>query len=195
MKLDSGLEINGHDAVSNVIPAFRLIPRLAYRIFARHELGTLDGSGQFVPDPRPWWPMVNYLRALFEISEAVGPAKTVTIGKRIPQSAALPPSIHDIHSVFASIDVAYHLNHRKNGKLMFDTATGRMTEGIGHYLYQPHEGENRMTVVCETPYPCDIDRGILLGFALRFEPQAFVEHAPETCRKRGSASCAYVIGW
>jgi len=196
MRLEPGLEVNGYDAVANVIAAFRLIPKIAYRIFAKHGLGTLEKQGKFVPDPRNWWPMENYLAALFEISEAVGPSKTLTIGKRIPENAALPPTIVDMQSAFESIDIAYHLNHRKNGRLMFDTVTGKMTEGIGHYWYHPHPGEKRITVVCETPYPCDIDRGILFGFALRFEPYAFVEHVrTNTCRKQGASSCAYSITW
>ncbi|WP_394826884.1 hypothetical protein [Pendulispora albinea] len=194
--VEPGLEVNGYDAVANVISAFRLIPEIAFRIFCKHGLGRMDRDGKFVPDPRPWWPMENYLAALFDISEAVGPSKTLAIGKRIPENAALPANMHGIHSLFEAIDVAYHLNHRKNGKLMFDVATGRMTEGIGHYIYEPHPDENRITIVCENPYPCDVDRGILLGFALRFEPHAFVEHVrPASCRKKGAAKCVYSITW
>jgi len=195
MRVEPGLEVNGYDAVENVISAFRLIPKIAYRIFSKHGLGTLKRDGKFVPDARNWWPMENYLAALFDISEAVGPSKTLAIGKRIPETASLPPTIQDIHSTFEAIDVAYHLNHRKNGKVMFDVATGRMTEGIGHYWYHPHTDEKRITIVCENPYPCDIDRGILSGFAVRFEPFAFVEHANVGCRKQGAPSCAYTITW
>jgi hypothetical protein len=80
----------------------------------------------------------------------------------------------DIDTVIQAIDVAYHLNHRKNGKPLFDfravqaasttlslqnKAVGldmqvvSMREGIRHYDYERVWGERRIISVCENSLP------------------------------------------
>jgi hypothetical protein len=195
MPLYAGIEVDARNA-ANVLSAFRLIPRIAYRTLSKHGLGEVNPQGKFAADPRLWWPLDRYLAALFEISDAVGPRKMQEIGKFVPKHAALPPTLRDIHSTFESLDQAYHLNHRKQREVMLDLASGRMLEGIGHYWYKAHPGERRITISCENPYPCDVDRGILTGFALRFEASAVVEHeTPTRCRKNGAESCGFVVTW
>ena len=39
----------------------------------------------------------------------------------------------------ASLDVAFHMNHRKRGRAMYDPTTRAMREGIGHYHALPVE--------------------------------------------------------
>lgn len=195
MGVAPGIEVDSRN-VANVIQAFRLVPQIAYQILAQHRLGLTTPEGAFVPDPRPWWPLNSYLAALAKINEVVGTSKMLEIGKLVHKHAILPPSLNDIHSAFQAIDVAYHLNHRKDGVVMFDLASGRMLEGIGHYRPKSSPHANRITMVCENPYPCDVDRGILWGFALRFEARAFVEHVTaKPCRKSGAASCTFAVSW
>jgi hypothetical protein len=91
---------------------------------------------------------------------------------------------------------AYHLNHGKHGRVMFDVESGTMLEGIGHYGYLPVAGENRIVSTCRNPYPCDFDLGILTAMAKRFAPDATVDHVEgETCRKSGADECTYVVTW
>jgi hypothetical protein len=66
----------------------------------------------------------------------VGPRALFQYGQHLPKYAPFPPTITDIQSAMGSMDAAYHMNHRKNGKVMFDPATGEMLEGIGHYGYR-----------------------------------------------------------
>jgi hypothetical protein len=88
------------------------------------------------------------------------------------------------------------MNHRKNGIALFDPATGKMLEGIGHYGYSRVHGERRILSVCDTPYPCALDRGILTGVAIRFNSRAIVAHYPELpCRKQADPNCTYLITW
>ncbi len=94
------------------------------------------------------------------------------------------------------MDIAYHLNHRKNGAPMFDPATGTMLDGIGHYKTEFLEKERRAIVVCEEPYPCEFDRGLVAALAARFEPMAKTAHDNDApCRKKGESSCTYVVSW
>ena len=111
--------------------------------------------------PTPGIPRRRWLAAFEEIANGIGPRACYQIGRNIPKYAVFPPSIKDIHSSIASVDVAYHLNHRKQGKVMFDPGTGKKLKGIGNYGYQPVAGQRKIVSVCENPYPCDFDRGIL----------------------------------
>jgi hypothetical protein len=54
------------------------------------------------------------------------------------------------------------MNHKVLGKVLFDPATGKMGEGIGHYHFEKL-GNNEFKVTCENPYPCDFDKGLLKG--------------------------------
>src|SRR5262249_9529891 len=123
--------------------------------------------------------------------------KAIEVGKNISKDARTPPMIRDIVSSLQSVDVAYHMHHRKNGVPMFDPNNGGMLEGIGHYRPSMQPGARQIDVeVVDVPYPCDLDRGILVGFAQRYEPGANLEHLSEAmCRSRGHDRCRYAIRW
>jgi hypothetical protein len=125
------------------------------------------------------------LDSLQEISLKIGPKSLFAIGKAIPSNAQFPPDINTIEKALASIDIAYHMNH-KNGE-------------IGHYKLIKAEGRTAK-MVCDNPYPCDFDRGIIEAMAQKFKPadsiMAFVEHDDtQPCRKKGADSCTYLITW
>jgi hypothetical protein len=54
-------------------------------------------------------------------------------------------------------------------------------------------------MVCDNPYPCEFDEGLLDALTERFRPpDAFfirIEHEPGTCRQRGDKSCTYNLAW
>jgi hypothetical protein len=143
-----------------------------------------------------WYSLDGWLAAFEEIANGIGPRACYQIGRNIPKYAIFPPTVTDIHSSIASVDVAYHLNHRKNGRVMFDAATGKTMPGIGSYGCKAVPGERKIIAKCENPYPCDFDRGIITETALRFEGNARVAHDDSApCRKTGADSCTYVITW
>jgi hypothetical protein len=50
--------------------------------------------------------------------------------------------------------------------------------------------------VCDNPYPCAFDRGIITAMAQGFELQAKVVHDDaKPCRKQGAESCTYIASW
>jgi hypothetical protein len=190
--VEPGIEVNG-EAVGAVVDAFKQYPSVVQKYLLKH--GLLSGKqGQI--DRSAWYPLDSWLEAYQAIAKEVGLNSLYTIGRKIPENITLPPHINDIRSSLSSMDIGYHLNHRKNGSPMFDPATGQTLEGIGHYRSTLSADESRGTIVCENPYPCELDRGIVTGFATRFEPTARVTHdntAP--CRKKGANSCTYVVSW
>jgi hypothetical protein len=190
--VEPGIEVNG-EAVGAVVDAFKQYPSVVQKYLIKHGLLSAK-QGQI--DRSAWYPLDSWLAAYQAIAKEVGLNSLYTIGRKIPENIVLPPHINDIRSSLSSMDIGYHLNHRKDGAAMFDPATGQTVEGIGHYTSTLSADESRGMVVCENPYPCELDRGIVTGFATRFEPTARVTHdntAP--CRKKGASSCTYVVSW
>jgi hypothetical protein len=149
-------------------------------------LPVLEAHGLVNLDPGDWVPQQQFLDTFREIAEGEYNAmfNLVAIGMKIPDNAVFPPEIDSIVSALHSIDVAYHMNHR-NGE-------------IGHYHCQVI-GEKQIDLICENPYPCDFDYGIIYSMARRFRPTGskfLVRHDDQApCRKKGGDSCTYHVTW
>ena len=192
---EPGIEVSGASRGA-IVDGFRKYPTVAFKYLSKHGLAK-SGPGQAPEvDRNGWYRLEDWLAAYEGIANEIGVNSLYTIGKSIPENATFPPQVTDIHSAVASIDVAYHMNHRKKGMVMFNPETGEMLDGIGHYKYQPVQNENRIFCVCENPYPCDFDRGLVAAMAARFQPLARTAHDNEApCRKNGADSCTYVVWW
>jgi hypothetical protein len=65
--------------------------------------------------------------------------------------------------------------------------------GRDHGVFAP---KRRAVMVCDTPYPAEIDRGIVTAMARRFEAFAEVERDPsKPSRLEGGPSCTFVVTW
>lgn len=170
------VEVNG-ETILSVVDGMRIFKSGAYRI--------LEKSGISDPAPGNWYPQQAWLNAFKEISDNLGAKTLFNIGKSIPANANFPPGIDTIDKALAAIDMAYNMNHR-GGE-------------IGCYKYK--KMNDRMgKMLCENPYPCDFDIGIITAMAERFKPADSpgiqVLHPPEArCRKRGENGCIYVVAW
>lgn len=191
--LEPGIEISG-ETVGSTIDAFRNFPSLAKKYLEKFGL---IKPGQSALDRRAWYPQEAWLSVHAALLAEVGGNVMFEVGKAIPGgSVPMPPMAKDIHTAMVALDIGYHLNHRKNGQIMFDPATGQMLEGIGHYTHKPVSGENRFIVTATNPYDCDFDRGLLVGLVTKFESLAKVLHDNrKPCRKKGSNSCTYIVSW
>ena len=192
---DKDIEVLGR-AIYSVIDSFRHDKVAPSKILAKAGIGVLNDAGLLELDLDHWYPQEPWLKAFEEICEYAGEEALFDTGARVPTNALFPPWSEGIHRGIRSIDIAYHLNHRKNGQAMYDGAKDEVMEGIGNYGYQPVEGENKIISVCENPYPCSFDHGILTAVATRFEPGAKVLHQPaRPCRRMGDRKCTFVIVW
>lgn len=192
---EPGIEVFGA-SLGATIDGFRRYPTVAMKYLLRHGVVSAKNGAQPELDRTAWYPLENWLAAYEGIANEVGFNSLFAIGKTVPENAVFPPHVNDIFSGIASIDVAYHLNHRKKGEVMFDPATGMMLEGIGHYAYEAFPEERRIVCVCENPYPCEFDRGLIAAIANRFEPLARTLHDNDApCRRKGADSCTYVVTW
>lgn len=187
---EPGIEVNG-EAILSVIDG-STIKGVAIALLARH--------GIIQPRPGQWYSQQAWLNCFKEIHASIGPNTCFLIGRKIPENAVFPADIDNIEKALSSIDVAYHLNHRKNGTILFDAQSGQMHEGIGHYGYERIPGRKQAHMICNNPYPCDFDRGIIDTMARKFKPNGTLftkvthdDTAP--CRKLGADACTYLIEW
>jgi hypothetical protein len=191
---EPGIVVHG-SSVDAFVEAFKLFPSVILKRLATNGIGTMTAKGEITIDRDAWYPQEGWLAAFEGIASTVGPRALFQIGQQVPKHAIFPPSVTDIRSGLASLDIAYHMNHRKGDRTMFDPATGQKMKGIGRYG-TADAGPRKITAVCENPYPCDFDRGIITAVAGRFERTARVTHddgAP--CRKTGANSCTYHVTW
>jgi len=171
----AGVEVNGETVLAfiNGMGSFSAT--------GRHFLAV---SGIKDPQPGAWYPQQAWLDAFKLIADRTGPGTLLAIGKAIPESAQWPPQVDTLEKALASIDVAYHMNHR-GGE-------------IGYYRYEP-TGPQSGKMICNNPYPSDFDLGIIAAVARRFAPAGkfpkvvLDESAPT--RRQGAESCTFLISW
>ncbi len=191
---EPGIEITGQ-AIAATLDGFRLFPAIAAKYLVKFGIAARGPDGEPIFDRTGWHSQETWLATFRAIAHEVEPGAIYNIGVNVPRYAALPPNVCDIDSALASLDVAYHMNHRKRGVPMFDAVSGEMLEGIGHYSYC-RESERRSLCACETPFSCEFDHGVVMGLACRFAPQCRVTHGDGACRKNATdRSCTYVVTW
>lgn len=182
-------EVNGK-AVLSIAYGLGAMQSVGFSILAEH--------GIINPEMNSWYPQQKWLNAFRHIAEKVGTGSLYKIGLAIPDHAEFPSDIDGIHAALQSIDIAYHLNHRIDDKSLYDEGTGQMSEGIGHYHYKKIN-DKKAEIICDNPYPCDLDRGIIFSMARKFGPKGAkikIEHDEKTiCRKKGDNECLYIVTW
>ena len=191
---EPGIEVRG-DCIGAFVDGFRQYPTVATKYLSKFGLLKKDGPKGPELDRDGWYSLDSWLAAFKGITEEIGSNSVFAVGKWLPKNAVFPPHVNDVHSAIQSINVAYHMNHRKGGVVMFNPETGAFLNGIGNYSYE-RKGDRTIICVGENPYPCDLDRGLISAMASRFETFATTVHdetAP--CRKKGAESCTYVITW
>jgi hypothetical protein len=169
------VEVNGQTVLA-IVAGMSWSQSEGLKILARHGIDE--------PQPELWYSQQAWLDSFSEIAETIGPHTLYQIGTKIPESAKFPPNIISLEQGLASINVAYHLNHR-GGE-------------IGSYQLL-NVADNQATMVCHNPYPCDFDRGLIVATAQHFAPSGAavnIQHdTSQGCRKLGAESCTYLIDW
>jgi hypothetical protein len=188
--ITNGAEVNG-ETILSIVDGMGSLKAKAFEILETHGIND--------PKPGQWYLQQAWLDSFKSIAKTYRPITMVCIGRKIPENAIFPPEINTIEKALQAIDVAYHMNHRIDGQPLFDPATGIMREGIGHYQYKSL-GLNKAAVICDNPYPCDFDRGIVDEMAFIYKPDAStkvtVNHANSgLCRNEGGDHCTYFVEW
>ena len=172
---DPHVEVNGQ-TVLTIIEGMAMVKSLAVQILKENGLSNIEKDH--------WYSQQNWLNVYKTIGQKLGPSTLYQIGTKIPENANFPPDIDTLHKALTSIDIAYHFNHR-GGE-------------IGHYTLSSF-GKNEAIMICENPYPCDFDRGLISAMVHRFVGagnSCIVTHSLQgECRKNGGESCTYTISY
>ena len=174
-------------AILAVIRSMGKYAVLAENALARQGIKSVKHHG--------WYPQQAFLNAFRAVDHEIGENTLFRMGKNIPEFTGLPPGVATVEEALNGLDAAYHSHHKDEHGVLIDPVSGATREGIGHYAF--HSARPRAAVmVCDTPYPSDFDRGILVGVARRFRPLATaVLDETKPTRKRGGDSCTYLVRW
>lgn len=182
-------------AITLFLSAFDAFPSLAQKYLVERGFAELGRDGKLVA-ARSYIPLDAWLATFDAVLADIGPNALFKIGQRIIGNPHFPVSVPNLEGALRTMDVAYHMSHRKAGAPMFDGNDGKMLEGIGHYTVQRAGKEKTITVECNTPYPCPLEHGMVTGVAGQVEPRAVVTHGdPQRCRQKSSGRCMYVVSW
>jgi hypothetical protein len=172
----SKFEVKGQSIMA-VVSAMSLIQKRALKILADRGITPLEKE--------TWYPLDRILEAFHAIHQEIGPNTIRAVGRKIPENAQFPPDIVTVEDALRSIDVAYKMNHRGPGS-------------IGGYHFTT-TSERTGKMVCDNPYPCPMDEGLLEAMGERFRPKdslwVRVEHQPGSCRVSGATACSFKITW
>lgn len=169
---------------------------IADKILSELEYGTRRADGSYHFEADRWYPAGPNLEMFAILKDKVGVNTLRQVGRSIPETAIFPPEVDSIHKGLASIDIAYHMNHGQNGRPLFDPETGEMQDIIGHYRMESSADASEIRITSDTPYPSEMDEGIVSAMARRFEAGARVVLDPDQpSRLRGGDSCTYVVRW
>jgi hypothetical protein len=193
--LEPGIEVGGA-SLQAIVDGLSKYPSVAMEYLTQFGLVKGDAGKVAQIDPEGWYSQDAWLAAYEAIAKEVGFDALYTIGAAIVEVTQLPKEVTDIHTALMSLDIVYHIHHRKNGQVLFKHDTGETLPGIGNYECLALANEKCIVMVCDNPYPCDFDRGLVTGLASRFQPQSNTRHDNDApCRKKGAESCTYIVRW
>lgn len=169
--LEAGVEVLGSSIISTIDSFPENVETEAKQIFEKHGINN--------PSEDEWYPHEANLAAMSALYEEFGPGMLEKVGRDKPKNIPWPPEIETATDAIMSIDEAYRRNHR-NGE-------------IGGYHAEQIE-MNRIKLICDNPYPCPLDEGIIEGVTFEFAGKtAMVSEIGDECREEGGKHCTYEV--
>lgn len=180
------------EATKLLVEAFGVFPSLAHkylRAFSQTQEQSVYGGKAYIS-------LEAWLSTFDKVLADIGPNALFQVGQRVVTNPHFSEGARGLEDALRQVDVAYHMSHRRDGVAMYNPTTGRMLEGIGHYVVQVRPDEKAIALTSDTPYPCPLEHGIVSSIAFRFEPRSIVTHeAPAQCRLKGGTRCTFLVSW
>lgn len=133
------------------------------------------------------YPVTRFLAAIRELQEQFGTSFIRRMGVLVFEKSTFPPGLDSALKVLESLDYAFHMNH----------PNARGTLGGYHWsAVSVPPGRGRGKMVCDNPYPCSLDEGILEGVIAHYSKEWSITHDEAgPCRAKGGESCSYLVEW
>jgi hypothetical protein len=135
-------------------------------------------------DPEKWYPHQAWMNILKELSEMPdGATGLVAFGRKVVETAMMPPEIDTIPKMLEALHAIHHLNLR------------HVPEEEGYSLEKL--GEKHYIVYQNTPNPDDAIYGFLWGLAARFKApgEQFVVRKIENTKPEQYSGSAFEVKW
>jgi hypothetical protein len=160
---------------------------LASHFLAREGVGTLGPDGLVDLDPARWYPSTPVVRAVHRFAARVGPRAAFDLGFASQAAVGDKGPAPDLRTGLLGSAALYRKVFRAPG--------GGPTPVELRYEVED-AGDRALRVTRGGRWPCDFDRGLLTGLALRLDPSAVVGHlGSDPCRKDGAPACKYLVTW
>ncbi|MDR3577004.1 MAG: hypothetical protein P4L50_24325 [Anaerolineaceae bacterium] len=152
--------------------------------FQDTPLKILADNGIDEPQPGEWYSYQAYLNALKAVATRLGPATLFLIGKWMVEDANWPKTIESPEKALEALDSVYRSCHRGDN---------------GSYKVQKIDDKN-VHVVCQTPYPEDIDRGLIETLARKYRQNKLVNvrvriDLSQPCKSKGANTSTCLVSW
>ena len=115
-------------------------------VFQTKALKLLNESGITEPRGHRWYPLESLIFVFNKLADEGGVNLLRIIGASVIQNAQWPKEIDSLSKALYSVNTSYHMNHRRDGKELFDPVLGKTIEGgIGHnVIVPPTPDQNRV---------------------------------------------------
>ncbi len=131
------------------------------------------------PQKGTFYPVNRYLGLLNDIDSKM-PTVLKGIGAYICVEVEFPPNMN-FEQILMVTDQAYLNGHR-----------GYHGDEIGHYRTEK-KTDKEFIMTVDDPYPCNMDQGIISGYAKKFGVSITLDHLDGRCRSNGDPQCVYRI--
>jgi hypothetical protein len=142
-----------------------------------------------------WIPLDALLDQIEHVKNRLGESALEKMGRVIGKNLAVPEGMKTLDDAFEKINIVYHLNHRINGRIMYDSALGVMAGKIGSFSAN-RMGSNDCEIESKSPYPCALNKGIIEGYVKRFcrDKEYFVKIIDKEMNEEGYVEkCTFMV--
>jgi len=146
-KAQPNAQISGVRVIST-IEALGVFKEAGYKILAENGIAN--------PQPEQWYSQQDFINFFEALSAKVGPATLFMMGKNLGTTAKLPPQMDTFEKVLLSMDQFYKLHHRN-----VPANEGWRVEKTG---------ATSLKLTSTGPYPDDMLRGVIAGYAEKLKP-------------------------
>lgn len=155
----------------------------AYRVRGEKVVLRHLGITELDRSPNATYSVARYLGAMRELQDQFGTDFLFKVGTFIFENDVRPPGLDSIEAAMSVTNDRYYSNHQN--------AEGK----IGGY-YWTKTGERAGKLVCDSPYPCAFDHGLLASTCKRISQTAKVSHDEAgPCRHKTGEQCTYLVEW
>jgi hypothetical protein len=161
--------------IKNTVESLELYKDVGYKLLAKAGISDLKED--------EWYDQQMYCDFLDMLKQKVGPSTLFIAGRNIGMNAPLPPVLNSPAMVLAGFDQVYKSSHKG-------------VPANQGWVYSA-TGENKATMICNSPYPDDLSRGVCDGFVRRFKTGALFVKIDEAKPRidNGGKTTTFLIQW